>query len=85
MLIMFKLNYGKLLQGTFKAGNYNLAFVFQVNCPGCFFYGIPVFNTLYNQFSDKINFIGISTAFEYFKYNTLENTKKLLLNGELVG
>ena len=63
----FKFSIGPLLKGTFQLRAINIAFVFQVNCPGCFIYGFPVMNNLYGKFKDKIGFIGISTAFEDFE------------------
>lgn len=81
----FHLNIQELVQGEFKAKKVNLAFVFQVNCPGCFIYGIPMVNDLYKSYKDKIGFIGVSTAFEDFEYNNEANLKLLLDDGILVG
>ena len=81
----FKFNIGPLLQGSFNLKKINIAFVFQVNCPGCFIYGFPTMNNLYEQFKEKVGFIGISTAFEDFEYNNEENTKLLLTQGIPVG
>lgn len=60
--------------------------VFQVNCPGCFIYGIPECIRLFNQFANK-NFkvLGLATAFEDFDKNNLENLKKLVYKGEVIG
>lgn len=80
-----RLEYSSLLQGEFSAGERNLLFVFQVNCPGCFFYGFPAMNELFKKYSAQINFLGLSTAFEDFQLNTLENTKLLLDEKKLVG
>ena len=84
---MRKLNlkYDKMLQGDFKAGALNFLFSFQVNCPGCFLYGMPVFNSLYKEYGDRINFLGLSTAFEDFELNNKENTVKLLSDKTIVG
>lgn len=84
---MKKLNlyFNKLIQGDFILRKINFLFVFQVNCPGCFIYGIPIANRLYEDFKNQIGFISISTAFEDFEYNTEENTKLLLNQGTLVG
>ena len=49
----FHLNIQELVQGDFILNKVNMAFVFQVNCPGCFIYGIPMMNKLYNSFNDK--------------------------------
>lgn len=73
------------LQGHFDIRKKNIAFIFQVNCPGCFAHGIPLFNELFNNFNSNIGFIGISTAFEDFELNTESNTKMLLTNGQTVG
>lgn len=79
------LQHDNLLQGSFTPGKKNFLFTFQVNCPGCFLYGIPVFNRLYHDYGEQINFLGLSTAFEDFNLNTEENTRKLLTGNELVG
>lgn len=81
----FHLNTQKLVQGELTIKKVNLAFVFQVNCPGCFIYGIPIINTLYESFQDKAGFIGVATAFEDFEFNNEANLKLLLENGTLVG
>ncbi len=80
-----KLEYDALLQGDFKVGKLNFLFAFQVNCPGCFFYGFPVVNELYHKHNGAINFLGLSTAFEDFEFNTRENTTLLLNDKKLVG
>ena len=60
--------------------------VFQVNCPGCFLYGIPEAIKIYNQFKDDgVRVWGVATAFEDFDKNTLENLKLLLETGEVIG
>jgi hypothetical protein len=81
----FHLNTQKLVQGELALKKVNVAFVFQVNCPGCFIYGIPLINTLYQSFHDKVGFIGVATAFEDFEFNNEANLKLLLENGTLVG
>lgn len=81
----FHLNIQELVQGEFKINKVNLAFVFQVNCPGCFIYGIPLMNNLYKSFSNTVGFIGVATAFEDFEYNNEANLKLLLNDGTLVG
>ena len=51
--------------------------VFQVNCPGCFMYGIPEAINIYNKYRDDgVRVLGIATAFEDFDKNTLDNLKK---------
>ena len=60
--------------------------VFQVNCPGCFLYGIPEAINLYNKYKDDgLRVLGIATAFEDFDKNTLDNLKMLLETGEVIG
>ncbi len=60
--------------------------VFQVNCPGCFLYGIPEAINIYNKFKDDgVRVIGVATAFEDFDKNTLDNLKMLLDTGETIG
>ena len=60
--------------------------VFQVNCPGCFLYGIPEAINIYNKYKDEgVRVIGIATAFEDFDLNTLENLKMLAETGETIG
>ena len=60
--------------------------VFQVNCPGCFLYGIPEAINIYNKYKDDgVRVIGVATAFEDFDKNTLENLKMLLETGEVIG
>lgn len=81
----FHLNTQELVQGEFIIKKVNVAFVFQVNCPGCFIYGIPMVNNLYRLFQKDIGFIGVATAFEDFEFNNEANLKLLLNNGTLVG
>ncbi|MEK6945124.1 MAG: TlpA family protein disulfide reductase, partial [Thermoproteota archaeon] len=60
--------------------------VFQVNCPGCFLYGIPEAINLYKKYQgDGVTVLGIATAFEDFDKNTLENLELLLKTGEVIG
>ncbi len=60
--------------------------VFQVNCPGCFTHGIPEILEIRNKFIDFSLLIwGLATAFEDFYLNNLENLKKLIDSGEVVG
>ncbi|WP_289661220.1 hypothetical protein [Flavobacterium panacagri] len=81
----FHLNIKELIQGEFIIHKVNVAFVFQVNCPGCFIYGIPIVNELYSSFNSKVGFIGVATAFEDFEYNNEASLKLLLESGTLVG
>ncbi len=68
-----------------SASSHNLAFVFQVNCPGCFLYGIPLVNRMQELYGDRLSIVGVSTAFEDFEYNNLTHTRALLDEGTLVG
>lgn len=75
----------QILQGNFQIKGLNLLLVFQVNCPGCFAYALPLAASLHRAYSNRINVLGLSTAFEDFDLNTLENTRRLLETGECVG
>ncbi len=67
-------------------GKVVLVEVFQVNCPGCFLYGIPEAINVYNKHrSDGLIVLGVATAFEDYDKNNLENLQKLLTTGEVVG
>ena len=60
--------------------------VFQVNCPGCFLYGIPEMINIYNRYRDEgVRVWGVATAFEDFDKNTLDNLRILVETGEVVG
>lgn len=60
--------------------------VFQVNCPGCFLYGIPEAINIYKKYqNDGVTVLGVATAFEDFDKNTLENLELLLKTGEVIG
>lgn len=67
-------------------GKVILVEVFQVNCPGCFLYGLPEAIEVYAKYRhDNFTAIGLATAFEDFDKNNLENLKKLMTSGEVVG
>ena len=60
--------------------------VFQVNCPGCFLYGIPEAINIYNKYKEEgVRVLGIATAFEDFDKNTVENLRMLAETGEVIG
>jgi peroxiredoxin len=60
--------------------------VFQVNCPGCFLYGLPQSISLYERFKNSdVKVIGLATAFEDYDKNTLDNLKLLLKEGKVIG
>ena len=69
-----------------QGDNIILVDVFQVNCPGCFMYGIPESIEIYNKYkSEGVSVLGMATAFEDFDKNTLENLQLLLETGETIG
>lgn len=60
--------------------------VFQVNCPGCFLYGIPEAINIYDKYhKDGVRVLGLATAFEDFDKNTLENLELLAKTGQVIG
>ena len=60
--------------------------VFQVNCPGCFLYGIPEAIDIYNKYREEgVRVLGVATAFEDFDKNTLENLELLVNEGKVIG
>lgn len=66
--------------------NVVLVEVFQVNCPGCFLYGIPQAIDIYQKYrKGGVTVLGIATAFEDFDKNTIENLELLLTKGEVIG
>ena len=69
-----------------EINNVILVEIFQVNCPGCFIYGIPDAVEIYRKYNNRnVTVLGIATAFEDFDKNTLDNLKLLLLTGEVIG
>ena len=69
-----------------QGDNIVLVEVFQVNCPGCFMYGIPESIEIYNKYkSDGVSVLGMATAFEDYDKNTVENLELLLKTGETIG
>ena len=69
-----------------ELGSPILIIVFQVNCPGCFTHGIPEVVEVKEKFIDTPLLVwGLATAFEDFHLNRIENLKKLLASGEVVG
>jgi len=60
--------------------------VFQVNCPGCFIYGIPEAIDTYQKYKNNgVEVLGLATAFEDFDKNTLGNLKLLLQESKVIG
>ena len=69
-----------------EGDNIVLVEVFQVNCPGCFMYGIPEAIEIHNKYKeDGVTVLGVATAFEDFDKNTLANLELLVNTGEVVG
>ena len=69
-----------------ERGRVILLEVFQVNCPGCFIGGLPEVIQTYMTFKEKpLTVWGLATAFEDYHLNTLDNLKKLIDTGEVVG
>ncbi|GJL78229.1 MAG: hypothetical protein NPINA01_12180 [Nitrospinaceae bacterium] len=69
-----------------EKGKVVLIEVFQVNCPGCFIYGLPEVIEIYNRYRDQpLTVWGLATAFEDFDKNNLENLNKLVSTGEVTG
>ena len=60
--------------------------VFQVNCPGCFIYGLPEAIEIHNRYSTQgVVVLGLATAFEDYDKNTTENLKLLISKRETIG
>ena len=69
-----------------EKGNVVLVEVFQVNCPGCFLYGIPEAIDLHKKYKDKgLTVLAVATAFEDFDKNNLQNLEKMVTTGEVIG
>lgn len=68
-----------------QKGKVVLVEVFQVNCPGCFIYGLPEGISIHEKYRKGLTVIGLATAFEDFDKNNLENLKLLLNKGEVIG
>lgn len=69
-----------------EKGNVVLVEVFQVNCPGCFIYGIPEAIDIYKKYKDRgLTVLGMATAFEDYDKNTVKNLQKLVTTGEVIG
>lgn len=65
---------------SLTSGPLRVCLLFQVNCPGCHTHAIPVANQLAETYPTYL----ISTAFEDFELNTLDNTR-LLMQGKRIG
>jgi thiol-disulfide isomerase/thioredoxin len=76
---------GKPIDTTQEKGNVVVVEVFQVNCPGCFLYGIPQIIDLSKRHrEDPLTIFGLATAFEDYDKNTLDNLRLLLSTGEVI-
>ena len=77
---------GRPIDTTQEKGNVVVVEVFQVNCPGCFLYGLPQVIDLYRRHrGDPIIIFGLATAFEDYDKNTLANLRLLLSTREVIG
>jgi hypothetical protein len=77
---------GKATNLEEERGNVVLVEVFQVNCPGCFLYGMPESIEIYRKYRDRgMTVLGLATAFEDFDKNNLDNLQKLVTTGEVIG
>lgn len=71
---------------TALRGKVVLVEVFQVNCPGCFLYGLPEAIEVHAKYQNgHFEVLGLATAFEDFDRNNRDNLAKLLETGEVVG
>jgi thiol-disulfide isomerase/thioredoxin len=67
-------------------GQVVLVEVFQVNCPGCFLYSLPLAIDLYRKYAGQgLIVLGVATAFEDFDKNTLDNLIRLVEKSEVIG
>lgn len=77
---------GEPVKFSEEKGKVILVEVFQVNCPGCFTHGLPGTIDIYNKYKDRdLVVFGLATAFEDFDKNNVENLRKLLSSGEVIG
>ena len=77
---------GRPIDITQEKGNVIVVEVFQVNCPGCFIYGLPEVINIFNRYrGEAIKVFGLATAFEDYDKNTLSNLKMLVSTGEVIG
>ena len=67
-------------------GKVVLVEVFQVNCPGCFLFGLPEAIRFHDEYAHKgLVVLGLATAFEDYDKNTLENLQALVDAGTVTG
>lgn len=80
------LQIGEMVQGKFELGQLNILLAFQVNCPGCFIHALPLASELHGRYQQQgVQVLGLSTVFEDFSLNTVENTCALIQEALLVG
>lgn len=86
MLDRFHLAVGDVIQGELNLDSRTLLLVFQVNCPGCFTYALPLAEAIHRS-SNRLGLsvVALSTAFEDFELNTVEHTRALVERGALFG
>jgi hypothetical protein len=82
----FHLAVGEVIQGDMALESRTLLLVFQVNCPSCFAYALPLAEALH-QDSKRLGLSvkALSTAFEDFEFNTAEHTRAFVEKGTLIG
>ncbi|HYZ50144.1 MAG TPA: TlpA family protein disulfide reductase [Nitrososphaeraceae archaeon] len=69
-----------------EKGNVIFVEIFQVNCPGCFLYGIPEAIRLFDKYNGRnVVVLGLATAFEDYDKNNLENLRLLLASRKVIG
>lgn len=79
------LQYSEVLNGQFSTSDVNLMMTFQVNCPGCFVHGFPLMNEIQAQFQSELSCFTMSTEFEDFDLNTVDNARLLVDKSVFVG
>lgn len=86
MIKQLQLKFSEVLQGEFVLKPLNMFLTFQVNCPGCFLYSLPMVQEIFKKHSsNELNVFALSTSFEDFELNTAENTDLLLREKTVVG
>jgi thiol-disulfide isomerase/thioredoxin len=67
-------------------GKVVLVEVFQVNCPGCFLYGLPEVIRLHDLYHEQgLVVLALATAFEDYEVNTLDNLQALVKSAAVTG
>ena len=69
-----------------ERGKVILIEVIQVNCPGCFVSALPEVIEIHSRHKNQALVVWVlATAFEDYGLNTLDNLKKLVTSGEVIG